>query len=144
MSDRQTKELNSLLRGELAATESYQQALAKVGEDPGADELRRIQVDHREAANTLRQHVHKFGGKPDQRSGVWGTFAKAVAGTAKLLGQTAAMKALLEGEKMGVKDYEAALHKKDLPSECKDFIRMDLLPQTRAHIAALDNLMKPR
>ena len=47
--------LNGLLRGELAATETYQQALAKVGDDPRAAELRRIHDEHRAAANTLRQ-----------------------------------------------------------------------------------------
>src|SRR2546430_5979518 len=41
--------LNSLLRGELAATETYQQALAKVGNDPKAADLRRIHVEHRTA-----------------------------------------------------------------------------------------------
>ena len=72
--------LNSLLRGELAATETYQQALDKVGNDSRASELRQIHIDHREAANTLRQHVHKMGGKPDQGSGAWGAFAKTVEG----------------------------------------------------------------
>src|SRR5262245_53559837 len=90
--------LNSLLRGELSATETYQQALAKVGNDPKAAELRRIHEEHRDAANTLRQHIHAHGGKPDQGSGTWGKFAKAVEGTAKLFGQTAALKALKEGE----------------------------------------------
>ena len=32
-----TNTLNSLLRGELAATETYQQALAKVGQENGAE-----------------------------------------------------------------------------------------------------------
>ena len=61
--------LNSLLRGELAATETYQQALAKVGNEPGAEDLRRIHREHRETANELRQHIHSHGGKPDQDSG---------------------------------------------------------------------------
>src|SRR6476659_6907369 len=84
--------LNALLRGELAATETYQQALAKVGDEPDAAVLRQIHVEHREAANTLRKHVHEHGGKPDQRSGAWGAFAKTVEGAAKLFGNTAALK----------------------------------------------------
>src|SRR5436305_622331 len=93
-----TDTLNSLLRGELSATETYQQALAKVGTEPGAAELRQIHDEHREAANTLRIHVHQHDGKPDQGSGAWGAFAKAVEGTAKVFGNTAALKALKEGE----------------------------------------------
>src|SRR5262245_59189846 len=76
--------LNSLLRGELAATETYQQALAKLKDDPEASNLRQIHIDHRASANTLRQHVHGCGGEPDHGSGAWGTWAKFVEGTAKL------------------------------------------------------------
>ena len=133
--------LNSLLRGELAATETYQQALAKVGEEPGAHELKRIHVEHREAANTLRQHVHKHGGKPDQGSGAWGTFAKAVEGVAKLFGCTAALKALKEGEEHGIKEYEAFLEDVNADQECKDLARTQLLPQCRSHIPILDRLI---
>src|SRR5438046_1852678 len=96
--------LNKLLRGEIAATETYQQAMGKVGQEPGADALRQLHDEHRTAANTLRQHVHQHGGKPDQGSGSWGAFAKAVAGTAKLFGNSAALKALKEGEEHGIKN----------------------------------------
>ena len=34
-------ELNALLRGELAATETYQQALAKLGDQAGTEDLRK-------------------------------------------------------------------------------------------------------
>jgi len=136
--------LNSLLRGELAATETYQQALSKVTDEPGVEDLRRIHVEHREAANTLRQHVHQQGGKPDQGSGTWGTFAKAVEGAAKLFGDASALRALKAGEEQGVKDYEKALKDADLPEECKSLIRTKLLPQTQAHVPVLERLMKAR
>jgi len=136
--------LNSLLRGELAATETYQQALAKLDTDPHVADLRRIHVEHRETANTLRQHVHHCGGKPDQGSGAWGAWAKAVEGTAKLFGKVAALKALKEGEEQGVKDYESALKEEGLASECKTLIRTQLLPQTREHITTLDRMMATR
>ncbi len=132
--------LNSLLRGELAATETYQQALPKLEGTPGYEELRHIHKEHREAANTLRQHVHKVEGRPDQGSGAWGAFAKAVEGTAKVFGVDAALKALKEGEEHGIKEYGEALDD-GLPSECRNLIETTLLPQTRAHISTLDRLM---
>jgi len=135
-------ELNALLRGELAATETYQQALAKVGDQAGADDLRKIHAEHREAANQLRQYVHHFGGQPDQSSSVWGTFAKTVEGAAKLFGKSAALKALKEGEELGVSAYENALQHDDLPAECKWLINSQLLPQTKTHITSLDRLMQ--
>jgi uncharacterized protein (TIGR02284 family) len=136
-----TDTLNTLLRGELSATETYQQALAKLGDTKGADELRRIHKEHREAANTLRQHIHDHGGKPDQGSGAWGAFAKAVEGTAKAFGADAALKALKEGEEHGIKEYEDALEDDSVLPDCKTLIRSTLLPQTRAHIPVLDRLM---
>lgn len=133
--------LNSLLRGELSATETYQQALAKLGDTKGADELRRIHTEHREAANTLRKHVHHHGGKPDQSSGLWGAFAKLVEGTAKVFGNDAALKALKEGEEQGIKDYEKALEERGLEADCKGLIATKLLPQAREHFPVLDRLM---
>jgi len=133
--------LNALLRGEIAAMETYQQALAKLEESGDVADLRRIHDEHRTAANTLRQHVHQCGGKPDQRSGAWGAWAKMVEGTAKVFGETTALKALKEGEEQGVKDYQTAATDEELSSECRDLIRTQLLPQTREHIATLDRIM---
>ncbi len=133
--------LNSLLRGELAATETYQQALALVGQDRGAADLHQIHVEHREAANTLRQQIHQLGGKPDQSSGAWGAFAKAVEGAAKLFGNAAALKALKEGEEHGAKSYADAAQNPDLSAEYQSLIRSKALPRIRAHIAILDRLI---
>ncbi len=135
------KNLNSLLRGELAATETYQQAIAKMDGTSDVGDLRRIHIEHREAANTLRQHIHECGGKPDQGSGAWGTWARFVEGTAKVFGQNAALKALKEGEQQGVKDYEAALKGGELADECRNLINTKLLLQTHEHIAALERMM---
>jgi uncharacterized protein (TIGR02284 family) len=132
--------LNSLLRGELAATETYQQAMEKVGDDPDAVSLGAIHREHRETANTFREHVHQFGGKPDQSSGAWGAFAKAVTGTAKLFGPTAALKALKEGEEQGISAYEKALGDSTWPAECRTLITT-ALSRCRAHVRELDRLM---
>ncbi len=133
--------LNRLLRGEISAVETYNMAMEKVGDDPGAAEIRQMRDDHREAANTLRQHVHQFGGEPDQDSGVWGGFAKAVQATAKFFGDAGALRALKEGEEHGIKDFEDALNEKDLPAECRTLISGRLLPKCREHVATLDRLM---
>ena len=133
--------LNSLLRGEISATETYQQALAKVGTEAGGAELRRIHEEHRDAANTLRQHVHSHGEQPATGSGAWGTFAKTIEGAAKLFGNTAALKALKEGEEHGINSYEKALNDDSLAADCKEMIRSKLLPQSKAHIGVLDRLM---
>lgn len=142
MKDEATDTLNGLLRGELAATETYQQAMAKVGSGPGATELDRIHREHREAANAIRQHIHHHDDKPVQGSGCWGAFAKAVEGTSKLFGNAAALKALKEGEESGINSYEDALEDATLPADCKELVRSRLLPQTKAHVPVLERLMQ--
>ncbi len=139
-----TDPLNSLLRWELSAVETYQQALDKVGNDPNAYELRRIASEHREAADTLRQHILNRGGKPADSSGAWGGWAKTVEGTAKIFGNTAAMKALKEGEEHGIKEYQDALSDKNLDPECRQLISATLLPRTQSHIPILDQLMQSK
>ncbi|HKI01238.1 MAG TPA: DUF2383 domain-containing protein [Thermoanaerobaculia bacterium] len=133
--------LNSLLRGEMSAIETYRQALEKLGDSGfGVEELRGLRVDHRDAADALWHHIEQHGGKPSEDSGAWGAFAKAVEGTAKLLGNTAALKALKEGEEHGLKDYQAALEDKSLPVDCQALVR-GLLEKQRGHIATIDRLM---
>jgi uncharacterized protein (TIGR02284 family) len=139
----ETNVLNSLLRGEMSAIETYRQAIEKLGDvqDPWVEELRAFQRDHRDAADALWHHVEQHGGKPSESSGPWGAFAKAVEGTAKLLGNTAALKALKEGEEHGLKDYEDALEDEHLPADCQALIR-GLIPKQRAHITTIDRLME--
>lgn len=138
----ETNTLNSLLRGEMSAIETYRQAIEKLGDvhDPLVEELRAMQRDHRDASEALWKHVEQHGGKPSEGSGPWGAFAKAIEGTAKLLGNTAALKALKEGEEHGLKDYEDALNDQNLPADSQALVR-GLIPRQRAHISTLDQLM---
>lgn len=133
--------LQSLQRGEISATETYQQALKQLEGTHCAAELVSIHKDHRTAANTLRQHVLSHGGQPAKSSGVWGAFAKVIEGTAQAFGESAALTALKEGEEQGVKDYEAAVNNISLLADCRALIETELLPQTRAHISALDRML---
>jgi uncharacterized protein (TIGR02284 family) len=133
--------LNSLLRGEMSAIETYRQAVEKLGDSGlGVEELRGLQRDHRDAADALWHHIEQHGGKPSEGSGPWGTFAKAVEGTATMLGNTAALKALKEGEEHGLKDYQDALEDKNLPADCQALLR-GLMSTQSGHIATIDRLM---
>jgi uncharacterized protein (TIGR02284 family) len=133
--------LNGLLRGELAAMETYQQALEKLAGEPASRELVRIHRNHQEAASTLREHIYRFGGRPEHASGGWGSFAQATEALAMLVGPSVALKALRDGEAFAARSYADALQDRDLPAECKDLIRSSLLPQTQQHILDLHCLM---
>lgn len=133
--------LNSLLRGELAAVETYDQALDKFRDTPEESELERLRTAHVQTVDRLRQEIRKRGGAPSDSSGAWGWWAQTVEGAATMLGRTVALKALKEGEEHGVREYEEALEDENLDSESRMLITTTLMPQARSHVPALDGLM---
>jgi hypothetical protein len=137
-----TQVLNTLLRSELAVTETYQEAMTILGHSPGAMDLRRIHDEHREAANTLRLHIRDVGGDPEHSSGPWGCWADVIEETARTLGPRTCAEALKDGEEIGVAEYEGALQNEHLPADCKALIDNTLLPHTREHIATLERIIE--
>ncbi len=133
--------LNSMLQGELAAIETYQQAIARVQGTGKIVELRRIHEEHREAANMLRKHIRAFDGTPVQGSGAWGAWAKLCEGAATLLGETAVLQALKAGEEQGADDYQEAACDEALSPDCQSLILDWLIPQTQEHVATLKRLL---
>jgi len=136
-----TDAMNSLLRGELSAIESYDQALEKFPDEPAIAELRLIRREHFNASCELRDRIRAYGGDPAETSGAWGVFASAVAGTAKAFGWKAELAALKQGEEHGINSYESALDNEDIAHECRDMIRGELLPMCRQHAAALTQII---
>ena len=130
--------LNDLLRGEIAAVETYDRAIEAFEQEPIATELHRIRTDHQYAVVALRERVTVVGGQPASAAGAWWAFATAVEADA---GPATAVAALAQGEKHESNDYEAALREPTLDPAAKDLIRRELLPKCRAHVAELDRLM---
>ena len=136
-------QLNSLLRGEISAKETYVQAIEKLGVEGRGDveTLREIAREHADAVERLKDAVESAGGTPADSSGVWGAFARSVEGSAKTLGDAAAIKALKEGEEHGLKDYESALENVDADSQR---LIADFIPAQRRHIQQLDSMLAQR
>lgn len=133
--------LNSLLRGEISAVETYDEALAKFTAEAIATDLQRIRDEHQRAVVALRDRVAAFGGTPAHGSGGWGGFASAVTEAAKLLGPATTLSALKQGEEHGINRYETALGNDGVDADCKTLIRSDLLPKCRTHVTELDRLL---
>lgn len=136
-----TNALNTLLRGELSAVETYEQAMAKFEDHAMIAHLQRIRDEHAEAVRVLRERVVHFGAEPPESSGPWGAFAAAVTGTAKVFGPATALSALRQGEEHGINEYEDALNNEDVDTGCKDVIRAQLLPHCRDHVEELNRLV---
>lgn len=131
---------NSLLRGELSAVETYTQAIESFEDDAALPKLELIRTDHEQSATTLRQHLIQMAATPDESSGAWGSFAKAVEGAAKLLGESPALAALEQGEEIGASDYRSALDNDHVMPRMKEEIKKLLLPRVENHITSLQSL----
>ena len=125
-------QLNSFLRGEISAVETYKQALEAVKTDAIRQQLLPCHDSHQRSVELLRRRITDLHGEPAEGSGVWGAFAKAVEGGAALLGEKIAVSTLEEGEDHGLKDYKADLSKLDV--ESRRLVEMELLAaQLKTH-----------
>jgi len=135
-------QLNSLLRGEISAAETYRMAIDKVADGSDATNaglLREIQEEHGRAAQGIRDRIRELGGEPSDSSGAWGAWAKTVQGTMNLFGDAAALKSLKEGEEHGLKDYQEAMD--DVDPSSAQLIQNQLIPAQQRHINLLDQLI---
>ena len=128
------KHLNSFLRGELAAVETYRLAINKMDHSPHLALLENCERSHAARVRILTDEVRRRGGEPSEASGPWGTFAKLFEGSAAMLGEKAAIAALEEGEDHGRDDYRRDLP--DLDPAARQTIEADVMPeQNRTHQA---------
>jgi uncharacterized protein (TIGR02284 family) len=126
--------LNSFLRGEISAVETYRQALEKVKEAQITSQLQTCMQSHSKRVSALSEQIRSLGGSPETKSGVWGSFAKAVEAGAKTFGEKTAVAALEEGEDHGRNDYRRDIDKLD--GAARQFVQSTLIPeQQRTHDA---------
>ncbi len=75
------RQLNSLLRGEISAAETYRMAIEKIADGDASGNvqvLRQMQEEHGRAAQELRERIRSLGGEPSDSSGAWGAWAQTV------------------------------------------------------------------
>ena len=136
------RQLNSLLRGEISAAETYKMAIEKIADGDVSEHtqlLRQMQEEHGRAAQELRERIRSLGGEPSDSSGAWGAWAQTIQGTMNLFGDAAALKSLKEGEEHGLKDYQEALD--DTDQLTASLIQSELIPNQQRHIDMLDQLI---
>jgi len=124
--------LNSFLRGELAAVDTYRQALERI--EPGTSRSRLLDCmhSHESRAATLQDRIRALGGQPAHSAGLWGTVTKLLEGGAKVFGEKAAISALEEGEDHGKNQYREDVAKLD--SVSRTLVETQLIPeQARTH-----------
>lgn len=123
--------LNTLLKGEISAIETYQQAIEKLN-DERLYQLKENLDSHSERVSALRHRILELGGEPAKGSGLWGSFAKLMEGSAKIFGKDAAVAALEQGEDIGISDYSKYV--RDLDPDSRTLVENELMPaQQRTH-----------
>jgi hypothetical protein len=138
-------QLNSFLRGEISAAETYRRAIDSTAESDrqaapmNIGLLREIQEEHGRAAQAIRDRIRELGGEPSDSSGAWGAWANLVQGTANLFGDAASLKSLKEGEEHGLKDYQEGVDDMDMTSA--ELVQNQLIPAQQRHINLLDQLI---
>lgn len=140
--EQQARTLRLLQQGEIAATETYQQAMEIFPGDPLLEVLQKIHENHRETANELRKLVrHEYQEQPAHGSGTWGTWAKLAEQGAAERGKGPALAALKAGEEIGRGSYEKVLQEQQLSGEGEQLVRDRALPLTMLHIDALTRIL---
>lgn len=136
-----TERLNTLLCCELSACDTYAEVLARIGNHWGSATLHHILVDHREAADWLRDRIRQAGSTPVESPGLWSAFASLVFDEAALVGMATVLAALKQGEQYGINEYEEAMHSEDVDEDCREHIQTRLIPNGHRHILELDHML---
>ena len=130
--------LNELLRGEIAASETYGHA-AETWQGSEADTLRACRRSHEVRMTLLRLRIEALGGHAVQDSGLWGMIARSAERAAFIHGPQAVLIALWEGEDhvLEIQQSEIAV----LDEESYELVRDVLHPQQKETLALVRALL---
>ena len=134
------EQLNSFLRGEMSAVETYRQALESLKTFAHTPRLVECKRSHEERVAILSDEIRRLGGSPSTSSGAWGGFAKLVEGGAVMLGEKAAIAALEEGEDHGNADYKRDIGKLD--ADVRAVVEQRIVPLQKKSHAEMSSLKK--
>lgn len=121
-------QLNSFLRGEMSAVETYRIALEKLdASSTYRNQLETCRASHLARVTKLQEKIRQLGGKPSDTAGAWGAMVGAIETSAAMLGDKVAVAALEEGEDHGLRDYRIDLD--SLSGETRQLVMTELIPK---------------
>jgi len=122
-------QLNSFLRGELSAIETYRLALDRLDQSEFRPSLVQCTRSHEERARLLTEAILGRGGEPADSSGAWGSLVRMLERSAAALSESAAVAVLEEGEDHGRDDYLRDLD--NLEPSARQLVEFAILPEQR-------------
>jgi hypothetical protein len=123
------EQLNSFLRGELSAAETYRLALDRLETSDYRPSLVQCSRSHEERARLLTEAILGRGGEPADSSGAWGSLVRILERSAAAISESAAVAVLEEGEDHGRDDYLRDIDK--LEPSARQLIEFAILPEQR-------------
>jgi hypothetical protein len=120
-------QLNSFLRDELAAVETYDEALHGRSAFSGKTELSLCQRSHEVRAAMLRAKILALGGDPVGHPGIAGAWSRLLEHDATAIGPEMAVRALEQGEDVVLRDYQRGIPR--LEPEVRAFLERMVLPE---------------
>lgn len=123
------EQLNSFLRGELAAVETYKLALDRLERSEFRPTLVQCSRSHEERARLLTEAILGRGGEPADGSGAWGSLVRLLERSAAAISESAAVAVLEEGEDHGRDEYVRNLD--DLDVSARQLVEYAVLPEQR-------------
>lgn len=135
------KELNTVLKGEQMAAESYELFISNVDDERVKDRFEQIRSNHKRNAEILSDRIRSLGAEPGKGTGLPGMFSQM-----KLEFQTIGkdsedvLKRAYYGEDKGVKMAEEIV-KGDLDPESSSIVS-DVLKNDRRHLDMMMEFMQ--
>lgn len=132
--------LNSLLKGEQNAVESFEKYISAVSDDSVRNELRSIQGEHREHVEMLAGRIRELGGKADYNTGLRGFLSNARLAVETNAGKkpVEVLKRIYDDEDRGIATAEGI--RQDLDAESKSLVN-GIISQDHRHLKSMLSLM---
>ncbi len=135
--------LNMLLNCELSASEIYNLAISRIGDDHAEESfaLSRLALEHQTQSNLLKDEIRRRGGRAKAGVSDWSPYAKTIAESENLFRDVLALDALRLGELRGLEEYRAVLADDSLDAPTRSLLVDYLVPGKERHIATLEALI---
>mgnify|MGYP001354260971 FL=1 len=134
-------ELNTVLRGELMAVESYDLFISNTDDDKIRKLFEQFRTDHKEHAELLSDRIRSLGAVPGKGTGIPGMFSQIkLEFESKRKDSEEILKRAYFGEDKGVKMVEEII-KGDLDPQSADLVGR-ILSKDREHLIAMMETMQ--
>lgn len=137
----QPTKLDDLIRGEMAAVQSYDVAIDDIKDTWVKRKLTRIRDQHRSAVKVLKNYASTNVKANTLSAGPWGAFSKAVVKGAALKDERQILKALEAGETHRKNKYEEAAKDATLRPDLRLRFRQQFINEQADHIKELNSLI---